>query len=314
VEITMTRSTALGGAFVLIWSSGYVVGSIASRAAAPLAITFWRLLLAGTILTALAFAKRVRWPRDLRVIGGIGLVGALLFGVQFGGVYVGMSSGMPAGTSALIVSACPLVVAVVQGLLGAERLTSRQWIGAGLGMTGVVVALAERLDSPGSIGPVIWTIVGLAGFAAATVLTPRLVPAGVDMRAATAIQCFVASVVIVPWALVHGGLAVPFTTGALGSAAWLTVVNGVGGSLVILALVHSRGATRTSSLLFVVPAVTAIASWPVLGEPISPSTLAGLGIAGAGIWLVQRDRTAAPRRPRAREAWRPAPRLLDWSE
>jgi drug/metabolite transporter (DMT)-like permease len=299
-----SRTTALGALFVVIWSSGYVVGSIASRAAAPLAVTFWRLVLAGGLLAGLAIAGRARWPREPAVLGGIALVGALLFGVQFGGVYLGLAGGMPAGTSALLVSSVPLIVAVVQAL-AAERLGRRQWAGAALGLTGVLVALSDRLGAPGSPAAVLWTGLGVAGFAAAAVLTPRLIPREVDVRAVTSIECLVAAAVIVPWALADGGLAVPMSGPAVGSAVWLTLVNGVGGSLVLLALVQRRGATRASSLLYVVPAVTAIASWPVLGEPISAATLAGLAIATAGIVLVQRGpgavptSRAAPRRPMA---------------
>lgn len=293
------RSSALGTAFVLIWSGGYVVGSIASHAGPALAVTFWRLLLAGLILGGLAVVRGAQWPRTMRALGSIALVGALLFGVQFGGIYLGLASGMPAATSALLVSACPLVVAITQALLGAERLSSRQWLGAALGMAGVVVALLERLSAPGSVAPLLWSVVGLAGFAAATVLTPRLVPTGLDPFAVTSVECLVASAVVVPWAMLHGGLAVPMTVNALGSGAWLTLVNGIGGSLVILALVRTRGATRTSSLLFIVPAVTAIASWPVLGEPIDAATVGGLVIAGVGIVLVQRERRPVAARPTA---------------
>jgi drug/metabolite transporter (DMT)-like permease len=290
----LNRPPVLGPAFVLIWSSGYIVGAIASRAAAPLAVTFWRLLVAGVILAVLALVRGVRWPREPRVLGGIALVGALLFSVQFGGVYLGLAGGMPAGTSALLVSACPLVVALAQAVLGFERLAARQWLGAGLGMTGVVVALLGHLSSPGAVGPVLWTLLGLAGFAAANVLMPHLVPRDVDVRAVTSIECLAAGVVMAPWALLHGGLAVPLTGPAVGSAVWLTLVNGVGGALLILALVQARGATRTSSLLFVVPATTALASWPVLGEPIRVPTLAGLAIAGLGILLVQHRPARGP--------------------
>jgi drug/metabolite transporter (DMT)-like permease len=65
---------------------------------------------------------------------------------------------------------------------------------------------------------------------------------------------------------------------------------------VLLALVQGRGATRATSLLFVVPAVTALAAWPVLGDPISPATFGGLAIAAVGIALVQR-RPIRRRRP-----------------
>ncbi len=290
----MHRSPVLGTAFVLIWSSGYVVGAIAAHAAAALAVTFWRLLVAGVILGALALVRGVRWPREPRVLAGIALVGALLFGVQFGGLYLGLAGGMPAGTQALLVSACPLVVALTQAGLGSERLAGRQWLGAALGIGGVVVALLGHLSSPGAVGPLLWTLLGVAAFAAATVLTPRLVPPEADVRAVTSIECLVAGVVLLPWALLHGGLAVPLTGPAVGSAVWLTLVNGVGGSLLILALVQTRGATRATSLLYAVPAVTALASWPVLGEPIGVPTLAGLAIAGLGIVLVQYRPPSAP--------------------
>lgn len=295
------RSSALGSGFVLIWSSGYIVGSIASHAAPALAVTFWRLLLAGIVLAALAVIRGVRWPATPRALGGVALVGALLFGMQFGGVYLGLAAGMPPATSALLVSACPLAVAVVQAVIGAERLRAGQWVGAALGMTGVVVALLGRLASPGSAAPVLWSLLGVSGFAAASVLTPRLVPTDVDPRAVTSLECLAASAVLAPWALVHGGLAVPGTGHALGSGAWLALVNGVGGSLLLLALVRTRGATRATSLLFLVPAVTAIASWPVLGESIDAAAWGGLAIAGVGIALVQR---AA--RPDIRWSQRPA--------
>ena len=37
---------ALGPLFVLLWSSGYLAGSLATRAAPPFALTVWRFLLA----------------------------------------------------------------------------------------------------------------------------------------------------------------------------------------------------------------------------------------------------------------------------
>jgi drug/metabolite transporter (DMT)-like permease len=69
---------------------------------------------------------------------------------------------------------------------------------------------------------------------------------------------------------------------------WLTLVTGVGGPLLMFALIRQRGATATISLLFVVPAVTAIAAWPVLGTPLSVTAAAGLVVAGMGLLLTVR--------------------------
>ena len=300
----MKRLDAAGMLFVLIWASGYVVGSIAAKAAPPLAVTFWRIAIGGAVLAGLGALHGARWPRDLRTLGWIGIIGALLFGVQFGGIYLGLSSGMPAGTAALIASLCPLIVAVSQALLGWERLAARQWAGAALGLAGVVLALFDRISQPKSAGPLIWTLVGLAGFASGTVLMQRRQPRNLDPRVMASIQCVAACAVLGPWALLHGGLAVPFTARAVGAGTWLCLINAVGGPLALFYLVRTRGATRASSLLFLVPAVTAIASWPVLGQRIGLSAVAGLIVAGVGVTLIQRPARGA--RPARAEAKAPA--------
>jgi drug/metabolite transporter (DMT)-like permease len=283
----MDRLSAL---FVVVWSSGYVVAVLATQDAAPLAITFWRFLVAAGLLAALACSRGVAWPRGARTVGGIALIGALLFSVPFGTVYLAMNAGLPAGTAALIISCCPLVVAAAQGLLGVERLASRQWLGAGLGMGGVVLALLSRAERPASFAPVLLTVAGLLAFSAATVLTARLIPPGVDARAVGAIENMSAAVLLLPVALAEGGIAVPLNAHNLGSAAWLTIVNGVGGPLLIVAMVRRHGATKASSLQFLVPPVTAVVSWPMLGQPIGVLTVAGLAVSGLGVTLVRNPR------------------------
>jgi len=43
----------MGVSFVLIWSSGYVVGSLATQVIAPLSVTLWRFLVAAVVLRSL---------------------------------------------------------------------------------------------------------------------------------------------------------------------------------------------------------------------------------------------------------------------
>jgi drug/metabolite transporter (DMT)-like permease len=291
----MKRLDLAGSAFVLIWSSGYVVGSIASHAAPPIAITTWRLGLAAVVLGLLA--RKAPWPAPGAAarIAGVGIV---IFGVQFGFLYLALSEGMPAGTAALLMSVSPLAVAALSALLRLERLRRAQWLGVLLGVAGVVLALADRVAAPPSVGPVLWTLVGLAGFAVGTLLQRR-VQGDVDFRVLGSLECAASAAALVPWALVHGGLAVPLTERAVLSTGWLTLVCAVGGPLVLFSLIRARGATRASSLLFLVPAVTALASWPVLGQPFGANTIGGLLLAGAGVRLLagRGHRSAAPDEP-----------------
>src|SRR4051812_25540472 len=94
-------------AFVLVWSSGYVVGALATEVSAPLAVTLWRFAVAAGVLGARALARHERWPRG-RDLAMLAVIGVLLFAVQFGALYTALADGMPAGTTALIACSSPL--------------------------------------------------------------------------------------------------------------------------------------------------------------------------------------------------------------
>ena len=48
---------ALGPVFVLLWSSGYMAGTLATRGTPPFALTVWRFLLAALLLAGVAVAS-----------------------------------------------------------------------------------------------------------------------------------------------------------------------------------------------------------------------------------------------------------------
>ncbi len=279
------RLDLLGLAFVLVWSSGYVVGALATEVLAPLTVTLWRFVVAAVVLAAIARWRGERWPRGTQLLQVAG-VGVPLFAIQFGALYTALADGMPASTVSLIACSSPLLVAAISAALRWEALTPRRWVGIALGVLGVVITLADRVGRPPSVAALLWTLGGLAGLAAGTLLQSRL-----SLRsgpAATAsVEVAAAAIVLAIWAPAKGSLAIPLTAHALGTFAWLALITGVGAPLLLFALIRQRGAVRASSLLFVVPAVTAIASWPVLGTTIGPLAVAGLIVAGAGLWLAR---------------------------
>lgn len=292
----------LGLAFILVWSSGYVVGALATEVSPPLAVTMWRFAVAAAVLTVIALFRRETWPsgRALWALAGIGIP---MFAVQFGALYTAMSEGMPASTTSLVACSSPLLVAALTGLTGWERLAVRQWLGILLGVAGVALTLADRVGRPPNLGVLAWTLLGLVGLTVGTVLQTRIrTEAGPS--AAAAVELAAAFVVMAFWAPAKGSLAIPLTGHGLGTFAWLALVAGVGAPMLLFALIRQRGATRASSLLFVVPAVTALAAWPILGTPIGPLTLVGLVVVGCALRLarpvpargigVAKDRMAQP--------------------
>ncbi|AYG03996.1 DMT family transporter [Gryllotalpicola protaetiae] len=301
------RVDVIGIAFILLWSSGYVVGALATAVTPPLTVMLWRFVFAVVALGAIALIRRESWPRG-RELWGLAGVGVLMFALQFGGLYTALSEGMPAGTVALIACSSPLLVAAAGAALRWETLTWRRWVGIALGVVGVVVTLSDRVEQPPSAGALLWTLLGLAGLAAGTLLHGRLRAAS-GPTAQAAVETAAGAVVMAVWAPLAGALAIPWGVQAVGSFVWLAIAGSVVAPLMLFALIRSRGATGASTLLFAVPAVTAFASWPVLGTPVGPMALLGLVIVGVGLWLARR-RAETTRETGKMVAWPtgPAPR------
>jgi drug/metabolite transporter (DMT)-like permease len=283
----------LGPSFVAVWSSGYVVGSVAARSIAPLTVTMWRFVVSALVLAAIAAFRQESWPRGARDLTFTVVTGLVAFGLQFTALYQGLADGMPAATTALIACSAPLVVALVGASLGWDRLSGRQWLGVLLGVGGVVVTLSDRLGRPPSAGALLWTLVGLGGLAGGSLLQGRLLGRG-GPTALTTVQMVAGAVATALWAPFAGSLRIPETASALTSFAWLALVAGVVGPLLLLAMIQRDGPTRGTSLLFLVPSVTAFLGWALLGQPVGAMALAGLGIAGLGLWLGRRTTSPGP--------------------
>ncbi|WP_395105332.1 DMT family transporter [Actinomadura sp. SCN-SB] len=287
-------AAALPVVFVPIWSSGYLAGTIGARSGASLALVAWRFLVALVVLGVVAVVTRAPWPVGFRVYGHLLATGVLLQTVQLGGVFFGLGQGVPAGLSSLILSACPLIVAAVAVPMFSERLTRRQWAGLGLGLAGVAVSVSENLSGGAHLVGYAYTGLALAGLAAGTLYQKRF-GRTVDLRTGTTIQLLGATLTTFPLAMLYGGLHIPLTAQALGSLAWLAVVNSIGALLLLFVLLRRGTGGAATSLLYLVPPVTAVLAVPILGQDLTASVILGMAISGIGVLLV----LARPRvRPR----------------
>ena len=96
------------------------------------------------------------------------MAGILLHGGYLCGVWWAVAQGLPAGLSALITAAQPLLTALLAAPLAGERVTPRQWIGIVGGFAGIVLVLVPRLAAVevGSLGGLV--IPMLVNFGAAS--------------------------------------------------------------------------------------------------------------------------------------------------
>jgi drug/metabolite transporter (DMT)-like permease len=272
---------------VPVWSSGFIVGTLAVRHAPGLSLLFWRMSAAFLAMTAIALAVRAPWPRDRGAIVQMVVVGLLLQAAQFVGIFLALQHGVAAGLVALLAGSSPLLVAVLATVLLDEHLEPVQWLGSAIGVAGVVLAVAEELNGAGSPIGFVFAILGLAGLVGGT-LVQRASGTSVDPRAANAIQLAVAAVVIAPLAAFSEGFSL--SAQALAPLAWLTFGLSIGAVLLFFWLLRNEKSGEATSFLYLVPATTAIAGVPILGQPLSVGAVVGLVLALIGMRMVSMPR------------------------
>jgi drug/metabolite transporter (DMT)-like permease len=285
-------------AFIVLWSSGYIAAKFGVDSAPALGLLTLRFLLA--VPVAVLLALRVPNWREAP-LGRLALVGVLLQGVQFGAGYSGLALGVhPALGSLIMLGLSPIVTTALSSWSGAERVGPRTWALLALGLLGVVISLEPTLGEADA-GPAIgFVVLGMLGLAGGTVLQKRWVGKA-DPRVSVATQLVAGMVVLTPLAVVSGQLSLEPSAKLVLSAAWLAWPLSIGGTWLLVALLHRHDASIVGALLLAVPAVTALMSVVILGDALAPVSALGLAVATAAVVKLVRP---APRVRSADRRWR----------
>ena len=268
---------------VPMWSSGYIVGTLAVRHASGLSILFWRMSIAAAVMGGICLVMRVPWPRDRRAVLEMVLVGLLLQAAQFVGIFLALEHGVSAGLTALLAGSSPLIVAALATVLLDEHLRPIQWVGSAIGVAGVVFAVIESLNGGGSAIGFLFALIGVAGLVGGT-LVQRVGGAKVDPRAGLTIQLIVAAIVIAPLTALTENFEL--SAEAIAPLLWLTFGLSIAAVMLFFWLLRNEKSGQATSFLYVVPAFTAIASVPILDQPLQVGAVIGLVLAFIGVRLV----------------------------
>ncbi len=278
------------GAFVALWSTGYVAGPIALRYAPPFTMLCLRFAFAAMVLAAIALAARAPWPRSPRTVGHIVVAGLLTQALQFGGAYAGMKAGVPGAVAALIAGLMPIVTAILAFVTLAERLTRLQWTGLFLGFGGVALVVASDAHAKvgGSLPAVGAVAFGTLVLSAGTVYQKRFC-AHMDPRSGGAIQLAASTLLMFVAARTTETMHIDLTPAFGLSLGWLVVANSVGGMLLLLRLIRDGAASRVASLFYLIPPVSAVMTALALGERYTPLVIVGFAAAALGVALTTRS-------------------------
>lgn len=272
--------------FVLLWATGFVGAKLGLPYAPPLKFLLLRFAVVIVLMTALALATRATWPRGIR-IAHVSIAGVLLQGGYLGGVFVAISLGMSAGLAALIVSTQPILTAFVSRL-GGERLAPRQWAGLALGLIGVAMVVSNKIGIAGlGVAAVTAGVLALLSITAGTLYQKKHCGEE-DLRTQSVVQFIAAGVVVLPLSMAFESRAIVWSGELIFAIAWLVIVLSFGATSLLLLLIRRGAATAVSSLMYLVPPVTALLAYLMFDEKLTLFAVAGMLVAVAGVALVMR--------------------------
>jgi drug/metabolite transporter (DMT)-like permease len=274
--------------FVLLWSTGFIGAKYGLPYVEPATFLLLRFALVVALLLPLALVWRAPWPRTPQQLGHLCVAGALVHGGYLGGVFAAIHEGMPAGLAALIVGLQPVLTALAAAPLLGEHTTLRQWLGLGLGFTGVALVVAARAGGGTLTGfSLAMAVVALGSITAGTLYQKRYCGA-FDLRSGAVIQFVAASAVLAPFALAFEHAPVRWSGELVFALAWLVLVLSIGAISLLALLLRYGAATKVASLFYLVPPVTALIAFLAFGERLSPAAIAGFVLAASGVALVVR--------------------------
>ncbi len=279
--------------FVPLWSSGFIVGKIATGHMQVPTVLLWRFVVALVVMGAIVAVTRPARPRG-RAWLHLAVTALLLQVGQFSFVYSGLAHGVPAGLSSLILGMAPLLVGLLTPLVLATRLGVAPVLGLGIGACGVYIVLSDELG--GGLGAqVVFPVLGMLALTAGTLYQKRFNDE-TPVTTSVVVQMLTSLVVTVAAMPFLGADWLPRDVDGWAAVVWLGVFNSAGAFALMFVLLRWRSTVHVSALLNLVPATTALVAVPVLGEPLTVRAVLGLVVALVGMYvglgLVRRRRVA----------------------
>jgi drug/metabolite transporter (DMT)-like permease len=276
-------------AFCLLWASAFSVAKLAIADCPPLMVLTARFVLAGVVILGAAVISGVRLSLsryDLLLFAFLGIANQAVF---LGLSYAGIRS-TSSGLAALVISANPVLTAVLAVAFLNERMTWRKAMGLLLGIGGVAFVVESRMaggvDHPVGIALLLAALVSLVG---GTILYKKFAPSGGGLWVGNGVQSLAAGLATLPFAFAFesvGDIVPSWRLAA--SLAYLALFVSIFAYLLWFHLLNVSGATAASSYHFMMPPLGLLFGWLLLGEQVALTDLIGIVPVAIGIYLVTR--------------------------
>ena len=275
--------------FVILWSSAFITTKPIVDNSNPFAALCFRFFLVSFGFYLFVIYKKYKIINLKKNILNSVFSGILFHGVYLGGVFFSISKGLPTGITALIVTLQPILTNALAGPLLNENVTWRQWIGVVLGFIGAFLVLGFDISSSLPLIGVIATFISLLAVTAATLWQKKIsnnLPLPVN-NMYQAIGGFLFHGIIV---LFLTKPSITFTSTFIIAMSHQIFLVSFGAFSILMYLLQKGSASKTVTLFFLVPPISATMAWVFLNEYLSVIDIVGFGVATLGVYIATRQK------------------------
>ncbi|MGB9376384.1 MAG: DMT family transporter [Mycobacteriales bacterium] len=274
---------------VVAWASAFVAIRGIRGDFTPGALALGRLATGAVALSVVVLIRRA-WVRPTAREWGLLLVCGVMWFAIYNVALNAAEQRIDAGTAAMLIAVGPVLIALLAGALLGEGFPRWLLIGAGVAFAGAVLigVATARGATTDVIGALLCLLAAVTW--AIGVLAQKPVLRRLPALQVTQIACTVGAIACLPYAgqLIHDGRSA--SAGAISALVYLGLVP-TAIAFVTWAYALSRmDAGRLGVTTYLVPTMTVLIAWPVLGEVPPGLAIAGGALALLGVGLTRRRR------------------------
>ncbi|MDC3131347.1 DMT family transporter [Pelagibacteraceae bacterium] len=273
--------------FIILWSSAFISGQFIVLSSSPFAALFFRFIIVSICFLIFAFYLKEKILIESNLVFQASVTGILFHGFYLGGVFFSYSVGLSATLSALIVGLQPILTNIFSGPILKEKVNFVQWTGVTLGFTGTIMVIGYDIGISIPIIGIIASIIALLGATTATIWQKKFTN-NISLSVNNFYQAFAAAIFLIVISLLFETPFISFDNRFIISMGWQIIMVSFGAYAILMYLIKKGTASKTSNLFFLVPPVTAIMAYFILGEKLYLIDIFGLVICAFGVYIATR--------------------------